>query len=145
MPSFRQVVCSFTFSYGAFRQFDALLRRPKTRFHQHGKTDHFQKSCSLRGSATLRDYVAISLGQVSHLFHHSLPVKKILSIEITAPNRAVFACKDGCRDRSFSFLLYEFYILLATPVDAAVVVWHDATSSFGVGLGLCLVRFLYTI
>src|SRR5207249_2498399 len=83
------------------------LRRPKTRFHQHGKTDHFQKSCSLRGSATLRDYVAISLGQVSHLFHHSLPVKKILSIEITAPNRAVFACKDGCRDRAFPFVSQE--------------------------------------
>ena len=88
----------------------------------------------MRGSATLRDYVAISLGQVSHLFHHSLPVKKILSIEITAPNRAVFACKDGCRYRAFPFVSQEFHLRQATPDDAAVIGWHRARMFQDMGL-----------
>src|SRR4029077_6580641 len=33
--------------------------------------------CSLGGSAAFSDHAAISFGQLSHLFHHSLPVKEM--------------------------------------------------------------------
>ncbi len=51
-----------------------------------------------------------------------------------APNRAVFACKDGCRDRAFAFVSQEFHIRQATPGDAAVIGWHRARMFQDMGL-----------
>jgi len=47
-------------------------------------------------------------------------------IKITAPNRAVFACKICRRNRAFAFVSEEFHIRQATPDDAAVIGWHRA-------------------
>src|SRR5947207_15950111 len=53
---------------------------------------------------------------------------------MTAPNRAVFACKDGCRDRAFAFVSQEFHIRQATSDDAAVIGWHRARMFQDMGL-----------
>jgi GNAT superfamily N-acetyltransferase len=57
-----------------------------------------------------------------------------LFIEITAQNRAVFACKGGCRDRAFAFVRQEFHIRQATPDDAAIIGWHRARMFQDMGL-----------
>jgi len=55
-------------------------------------------------------------------------------IEITARNRAVFACKGGCRDTAFAFVSQEFHIRQATPHDAAIIGWHRARMFQDMGL-----------
>ena len=57
-----------------------------------------------------------------------------VSIEITAPNRAVFACQGGWRDRAFTFVSEEFHIRQATPDDAAIIGWHRARMFQDMGL-----------
>jgi len=55
-------------------------------------------------------------------------------IGITGPNRAVFACKGGCRDTAFAFVSQEFHIRPATPDDAAIIGWHRARMFQDMGL-----------
>ena len=55
-------------------------------------------------------------------------------IEISAPNRAVFACKDGGRDKPFAFVSQEFQIRQATPDDASIIGWHRARMFQDMGL-----------
>jgi hypothetical protein len=50
------------------------------------------------------------------------------------PNRAVFACKAGWRDRAFAFVTQEFRIRQATPDDAAIIGWHRARMFQDMGL-----------
>ena len=57
-----------------------------------------------------------------------------VSIEITAPNRAVFTCKGGGRDRAFAFVSQKFHIRQATPDDAAIIGWHRARMFQDMGL-----------
>src|SRR6266513_2696502 len=55
-------------------------------------------------------------------------------IGITGPNRAVFACKGGCRDTAFAFVSQEFHIRPATPDDAVIIGWHRARMFQDMGL-----------
>ena len=55
-------------------------------------------------------------------------------IEITKPNRAVFACKDGGRDRAFTFVSQEFHIRQAIPDDTSIIGWHRARMFQDMGL-----------
>src|SRR5438045_7280339 len=55
-------------------------------------------------------------------------------IEISAPNRAVFACKDGSRDKPCVFVSQEFQIRRANPDDAGIIGWHRARMFQDMGL-----------